>query len=89
MAGKNSLRDKLEDDELDLSMMQYSEVPVKEIEALGGKVLKVNLSHNLLTMLPPTLPLLHQLTKLDLSKNQLVELPDNFGQLKAGFQKNT
>jgi len=80
---KNSLRDKLEDDELDLSMMQYTEVPVREIEQLGGKVLKVNLSHNMLQMLPPTFPLLSQLTKLDLSKNQLVELPENFGQLKS------
>ena len=29
MAGKSSLKDKLEDDELDLSMMQLSEVPVR------------------------------------------------------------
>ena len=29
MAGKGSLKDKLEDDELDLSMMQLSEVPVR------------------------------------------------------------
>merc|ERR1719187_1323742 len=34
-------------------------------------------------MLPPAFPLLSQLTKLDLSKNQLVELPENFGQLKS------
>ena len=27
--GKNNLKDKLEDGELDLSMMQYSDVPVK------------------------------------------------------------
>ena len=29
MAGKSSLKDKLEDDELDLSMMQLAEIPVK------------------------------------------------------------
>ena len=29
MASKSSLKDKLEDDELDLSMMQLSEVPVR------------------------------------------------------------
>ena len=29
MAGKSSLKDKLEDGELDLSMMQYNDVPVK------------------------------------------------------------
>lgn len=83
MAAKNSLKDKLEDDELDLSMMQYTDVPVKEIEQLGPKVLTVNLSHNLLSYLPPTFPFLTHLTKLDLSKNQLVELPENFGQLKS------
>jgi len=80
---KNILKDKLEDGELDLSMMQYDEVPVKEIENLGGKVTTINLSHNLLTYLPSTFPLLSHLTKLDLSKNQLTELPDNFGQLRG------
>jgi len=79
---KNPLKDKLEDGELDLSMMQYSDVPVKEIEQLGPKVLTVNLSHNLLTCLPANFPLLSHIMKLDLSKNQLVDLPDNFGQLR-------
>ena len=64
MASKSSLKDKLEDDELDLSMMQLSEVPVRvrliqedqmirnvfqDIELLGQKVMTVNLSHNLLS----------------------------------------
>lgn len=83
MAAKNSLKDKLEEDELDLSMMQYTDVPVKDIEQLGSRVLTVNLSHNLLTSLPATFPFLSHVTKLDLSKNQLVELPENFGQLKS------
>jgi len=83
MAAKNSLKDKLEEDELDLSMMQYTDVPVKDIEQLGSRVLTVNLSHNLLTSLPATFPFLSYVTKLDLSKNQLVELPENFGQLKS------
>jgi len=81
-AGRNPLKDKLEEDELDLSMSQLTEVPVKDIEALGGKVVTVNLSHNLLTCLPATFPLLAYLTKLDLSKNQLTELPENFGSFK-------
>lgn len=75
------LKDKLEDDELDLSMMQLTEIPVKEIEQLGTKVLKLNLSHNLLTSIPANLPLLTHITSLDISKNQICELPENFGQL--------
>merc|ERR1719219_1128200 len=63
-------------------MMQYTDVPVKEIEELGQKVVTVNLSHNLLTSLPANFPLLSNIVKLDLSKNQLVELPDNFGQFR-------
>lgn len=82
MAGKNPLKDKLEDDELDLSMMQLIDVPVRDIELLGTKVLTVNLSHNLLTTLPANFPLLSHITKLDLSKNQLGELPENFGGFK-------
>ncbi|XP_023327226.1 leucine-rich repeat-containing protein 59 [Eurytemora carolleeae] len=81
MSGKLYLKDKLVDEELDLSMMQLTEIPVKEIEQLGSKVLKLNLSHNLLTCVPANLPLLTQLTSIDLSKNQIVELPENFGQL--------
>lgn len=83
MAPKNELKDKLQDGELDLSMMQYTDVPCKEIEQFGGKVSTVNLSHNLLSFLPPTFPLLSHIVKLDLSKNQLTQLPDNFGQLRS------
>lgn len=83
MAGKSSLKDKLEDDELDLSMMQLAEIPVKDIELLGQKVVTINLSHNLLTSMPPNFPLLTHVTKLDLSKNGLLELPENFGGFKA------
>lgn len=82
MAGRNPLKDKLEDDELDLSMMQLTDVPVRDIEHLGNKVLTINLSHNLLTTLPANFPFLSHITKLDLSKNQLVELPENFGGFK-------
>ena len=38
MSGKNNLRDKLEDGELDLSMSQLVEVPVR----VGGDTLSVN-----------------------------------------------
>jgi len=83
MSVRNNLKDKLEDGELDLSMMQLVDVPVREIEQLGTKVTAVNLSHNLLSSLPANLPLLTHITKLDLSKNQLTDLPENFGQLRA------
>jgi len=83
MSVRNNLRDKLEDGELDLSMMQLVDVPVREIEQLGTKVTALNLSHNLLSSLPANLPLLTHITKLDLSKNQLTDLPENFGQLRA------
>lgn len=82
MSGKNNLRDKLEEGELDLSMSQLVDVPVRDIEQLGNKVIAINLSHNMLTSLPQTLPLLSHITKLDLSKNQLSELPENFGQFR-------
>ena len=35
------------------------------------------------TSLPPNFPLLSHITKLDLSKNGLTELPENFGNFKA------
>ena len=38
MSGKNNLRDKLEDGELDLSMSQLVEVPVR----VSGDLLSVN-----------------------------------------------
>ena len=54
----------------------------QDIELLGNKVVAINLSHNLLTSLPQTLPLISHITKLDLSKNQLTGLPENFGQFR-------
>ena len=36
MAGKSSLKDKLEDEELDLSMMQLQDIPVKVGGMEGG-----------------------------------------------------
>jgi len=75
------LKDKLDDDELDISMMQLTDIPVKDIEKLGNKVLKLNISLNLLTSIPANLPFLAHLTAIDLSKNQIKELPENFGQL--------
>jgi len=77
----NNLRDKLEDNELDLSLMQLTEVPVQEISEIP-KGTQLDLSNNLLTWLPENFPTLTHLIHLDLSKNQLTELPEYFGQLK-------
>ena len=48
---KNPLRDKLDEDSLDLSLMQLSEVPVREMASLT-KGTAVDLSNNIITMLP-------------------------------------
>jgi len=77
----NNLRDKLEDNQLDLSLMQLTEVPVKEISELP-KGTHLDLSNNLLTWLPENFPTMTHLIHLDLSKNQLSDLPEYFGQLK-------
>jgi len=76
----NNLRDKLEENQLDLSLMQFTEVPVKEISELP-KGTHLDLSNNLLTWLPENFPTMTYLIHLDLSKNQLSDLPEYFGQL--------
>jgi len=78
---KSSLKDKLEDDVLDLSLMQMDEVPVEEL-ALVPKGTTVDLSNNLLVRLPENFPTLTHIIKLDLSKNRLEDLPEYFGQMK-------
>jgi len=78
---KTSLKDKLDDDELDLSLMQLTDIPVTEMATLGKKLFKLNISHNLLTMVPSSLPQITHLVALDLSKNQISDLPENFGLL--------
>ncbi|GFO45454.1 leucine-rich repeat-containing protein 59 [Plakobranchus ocellatus] len=78
---KESLRDKLEGNELDLSLSNLDAVPVKEL-ALIPKATHLDLSCNQLTVLPDSFCTLTHLIKLDLSKNSLSELPSNFGQLE-------
>lgn len=78
---KSALKDKLEDDVLDLSLMQMDEVVVEEL-ALLPKGTTIDLSNNLLTRLPENFPTLTHIIKLDLGKNRLEELPEYFGQLK-------
>lgn len=76
-----SVKDKLDGNEIDMSMLGLTEIPVKELAAVPrGTVL--DLSNNLLVLLPISFPSLTHLVKLDLSKNQLKELPPNFGDLQ-------
>ncbi|CAB4064258.1 unnamed protein product [Lepeophtheirus salmonis] len=82
MPVRSNLKDKLEDDVLDLSVMQLESIPVKEIAPLT-KGTTLDLSNNLLTSVPDNFSILTHLIKLDLSKNQIVELPEYFGNLKS------
>ncbi|XP_060083406.1 leucine-rich repeat-containing protein 59-like [Ylistrum balloti] len=81
MPKENSLRDKLEGNELDLSLNNLSVVPVKELAALP-KATRLDLSCNAIPSLPDAFCSLIHLVKIDLSKNQLQELPHQFGQLQ-------
>ncbi|KAF2884224.1 hypothetical protein ILUMI_21959 [Ignelater luminosus] len=77
---KINLKDKVEDGEIDLSMSDLQDVPVKEIAAIK-KAHSLDLSNNHISILPKNFSTLVHLIKLDLSKNQLKELPENFGDL--------
>ncbi|XP_047673011.1 leucine-rich repeat-containing protein 59 [Tachysurus fulvidraco] len=77
-----SLRDKVDGNELDLSLCNLTEVPVKELAAVP-KATVLDLSCNNLTTLTPDFCMLTHLVKVDLSKNQLVSLPEEIGQLSS------
>ncbi|KAL0594291.1 Leucine-rich repeat-containing protein 59 [Plecturocebus cupreus] len=75
-----NLRDKLDCKELDLSLSNLNQVPVKELAALP-KATILDLSCNKLTTLPSGICGLTHLVKLDLSKNKLQQLPADFSRL--------
>lgn len=75
-----NLKDKISGNEVDLSLCNLTEVPVKEL-ALLPKATVVDLSCNNITSLPPEFCSLTHLVKVDLSKNQLTCLPDDLGNL--------
>uniref|UniRef100_A0A8C4QZ62 Leucine rich repeat containing 59 n=1 Tax=Eptatretus burgeri TaxID=7764 RepID=A0A8C4QZ62_EPTBU len=77
---KMKLRDKLEGNELDLSLSVLTEVPVKDLMELP-KATTLDLSCNLLIKLQAEFCMLTHVVKIDLSKNQLQELPTEFGRL--------
>ncbi|XP_019726453.1 leucine-rich repeat-containing protein 59 [Hippocampus comes] len=77
-----NLKDKISDNEMDLSLCNLTEVPFKEL-ALFTKATILDLSCNNLPSLPPEFCNLTHLVKLDLSKNQLTRLPDDLGNLTA------
>ncbi|XP_053309313.1 leucine-rich repeat-containing protein 59 [Spea bombifrons] len=75
-----NLKDKLDGNELDLSLSDMSEIPVRELAAIP-KATVLDLSCNKLTALPGDFCSLIHIVKLDLSKNLLVQLPSEFGRL--------
>ncbi|XP_017558170.1 leucine-rich repeat-containing protein 59 [Pygocentrus nattereri] len=81
-AKTENLREKVEGNELDLSLSNLTEVPVKELAALP-KATVLDLSCNNLTTLPPEFCTLTHLVKVDLSKNQLISLPEEMGRLSS------
>ncbi|XP_068161558.1 leucine-rich repeat-containing protein 59 isoform X2 [Antennarius striatus] len=79
-----NLKDKISGNEVDLSLCNLTEVPVREL-SLFTKATVVDLSCNNITSLPPEFCNLTHLVKVDLSKNQLTCLPDDLGNL-SGLQ---
>ncbi|CAF0735188.1 unnamed protein product [Rotaria sp. Silwood1] len=83
MSSKSNLKLKdylSEDGKLDLSILNLKAVPnINDILALR-KVKSIDLSNNQIESLPGCIPCIHT---LDLSKNHLTKLPENFGQLKS------
>ncbi|CAI5765954.1 leucine-rich repeat-containing protein 59 [Podarcis lilfordi] len=79
-----NLKDKLEGNELDLSLCDLNEVPVKELSEFCSltHLVKLDLSKNQLQQLPSDFGRLVNLQHLDLLNNRLVTLPVSFAQLK-------
>lgn len=75
-----NLKDKINGNEMDLSLCNLTEVPVKELAAFP-KATILDLSCNNITSLPPEICNLTHLVKVDLSKNQLRSLPEDLGRL--------
>jgi len=71
-----------EDDELDLSLCDLESVPLDAILTYHGQTKRLNISHNMVVALSPRfVQEMSNLTSLDLSRNFLVRLPDDFGNM--------
>lgn len=78
---KNTLKEKVDGKELDLSLNNLTSVPVRDIVTIP-KATHLDLSCNLLTSITDDFCSLTHLVKLDLSKNQITSLPRSFGALQ-------
>uniref|UniRef100_A0A3B3S5N6 Leucine rich repeat containing 59 n=1 Tax=Paramormyrops kingsleyae TaxID=1676925 RepID=A0A3B3S5N6_9TELE len=79
-----NLRDKINDNEVDLSLSNLTEVPVKELPDFCSltHLVKIDLSKNQIVSLPADLGRLVALQHLDLYNNKLTSLPLSFSQLR-------
>jgi len=77
---KEKIKERIEENELDLSLCSISKVPVSVILPFT-KITVLDLSCNKINTLPENFSKLQQLLSLDLSKNGITELPADFGEL--------
>uniref|UniRef100_A0A8D8JG29 Leucine-rich repeat-containing protein 59 n=1 Tax=Culex pipiens TaxID=7175 RepID=A0A8D8JG29_CULPI len=77
---KINVREKLNHNVLDLSLMNISSVPVNEIKTLKRATI-LDLSNNVISIINTDFTSLIQLTKIDLSKNKIRSIADDFGNL--------
>lgn len=75
---KPNSRISVQNDLLDLSMSELTEIPVKDI-ALYPKATRIDLSSNRITSINPSFCNFRQIVELDLSQNELQALPESFG----------
>lgn len=78
---KINVKDRVEDNVIDLSLSELTEVPVREIASFK-RVTVLDLSNNKLMSLGKNFPTLTNITRLDLSRNQIKFLPEDFGNLR-------
>lgn len=77
---KDSLKDRVDGGVLDLSLLELTSIPVKELVDIP-KAVHLDLSCNLLVTLPNDISRLSHIVHLDLSKNNITSLPDSIGGL--------
>ncbi|XP_055377057.1 leucine-rich repeat-containing protein 59 [Condylostylus longicornis] len=78
---KINIKDRVEDNTIDLSLSELTEVPAKDIASFK-RVTNVDLSNNKIVSLGKNIGLLSHIVKLDLSKNLIKFLPDDFGSFR-------